>query len=123
MVDNNYKKALLQRLISMAMSGPAAGNIHAAISGLKNAMGMFKNFAKEWDGLNGIMGSKQQGQEGQGMLPFDQSMMLKRRMLQNRQISRETMPTMPMAPTPPGDEVPPRMMPMQQRQNPILGPD
>lgn len=56
MDPNQEKKKVLQQLMDAALKGitPGAG-VEAAITGIKNAVAAYKNFAKEWDNLHGIV--------------------------------------------------------------------
>jgi hypothetical protein len=52
---DGHKKALLQKLMSNLLSKPGR-SMHEIINGVKEAVGAYKNYAKEWDNLNGIGG-------------------------------------------------------------------
>lgn len=52
-MDNDYKKTFLRHLIAVATKSNIGKGINDTISAIKNAMGTYKNFAKEWDTLNG----------------------------------------------------------------------
>ena len=47
------KRELLQRLISNLLNKPGR-SVNELINGVKAAIGAYKNYAKEWDTLNGI---------------------------------------------------------------------
>lgn len=53
--DVGHKKALLQRLMSNLLSKPGR-SMHEIINGVKDAIGAYKNYAKEWDNLSGAVG-------------------------------------------------------------------
>jgi hypothetical protein len=46
------KKKMLEQLMKAIMNGGDTKNIHDSIQGIKSAMGAYKGFAKEWDGLH-----------------------------------------------------------------------
>lgn len=50
---NGHKRELLQRLMSNLLSKPGR-SMHEMINGVKDAISAYKNYAKEWDNLNGI---------------------------------------------------------------------
>jgi hypothetical protein len=57
-MEDNFKKTILQRLISHAMGGASVGKgLHEVMNSIKTALGTYKNFAKEWDTLNGVVAS------------------------------------------------------------------
>lgn len=62
---NNHKKTLLRHLIGVAVGGAAGRGLHEMISGIKAAMGAYKNYSKEWDNLHGL--GKANGSGGPGM--------------------------------------------------------
>jgi hypothetical protein len=46
------KKQLLQKLMDNLLNKPGR-SVHELINGIKSVIGAYKNYAKEWDGLNG----------------------------------------------------------------------
>jgi hypothetical protein len=50
---DGFKKQLLQKLMSNLLNKPGR-SMHEMINGVKEAIGAYKNYAKEWDTLNGI---------------------------------------------------------------------
>lgn len=48
-----HKKALLQKLISNLLDKPGR-SMHEIINGVKEAISAYRNYAKEWDTLNGV---------------------------------------------------------------------
>jgi len=50
--SDGHKKALLQKLMTNLLSKPGR-SMHEVINGVKEAMGAYKNYAKEWDNLGG----------------------------------------------------------------------
>lgn len=54
--NDGHKKALLQKLMSNLLSKPGR-SMHEIINGVKDAIGAYKNYAKEWDTLNGAVAS------------------------------------------------------------------
>lgn len=54
--NDGHKKALLQKLMSNLLSKPGR-SMHEIINGVKDAIGAYKNYAKEWDSLNGAVGA------------------------------------------------------------------
>lgn len=52
--DQGSKKALLQKLMSNLLNKPGR-SMHEIINGVKEAISAYKNYAKEWDALNGIV--------------------------------------------------------------------
>ena len=50
---NGHKKALLQKLMDNLLTKPGR-SMHEIINGVKSAIGAYKNYAKEWDNLNGM---------------------------------------------------------------------
>jgi len=55
MADNNYKKSILHQLISSATNGAGSKSLHEVINSIKSALGAYKNFAKEWDNIEGVV--------------------------------------------------------------------
>lgn len=53
MDEENYKKSLLKQLISTATKNLANKSIEEASDAIKKAIGVYKNFSKEWDTLKG----------------------------------------------------------------------
>lgn len=51
--DQGHKKVLLQKLMTNLLSKPGR-SMHEIINGVKDAMGAYKNYSKEWDNLNGL---------------------------------------------------------------------
>lgn len=51
--DQGHKKALLKKLMSNLLDKPGR-SLNEIINGVKAAIGAYKNYAKEWDALNGI---------------------------------------------------------------------
>ena len=51
--NNGQKKQLLQKLMNNLLNKPGR-SMHELINGVKVAIGAYKNYAKEWDSLNGI---------------------------------------------------------------------
>ena len=52
--NQGHKKALLQKLMSNLLGKPGR-SMHEIIDGVKQAIGAYKNYAKEWDTLNGAV--------------------------------------------------------------------
>ena len=52
--NQGHKKALLQKLMSNLLGKPGR-SMHEIIDGVKQAIGAYKNYAKEWDTLNGVV--------------------------------------------------------------------
>jgi hypothetical protein len=52
--NQGQKKALLEKLMSNLLNKPGR-SMHEIINGVKEAIGAYKNYAKEWDTLNGIV--------------------------------------------------------------------
>ena len=50
--QDGAKKQLLQKLMSNLLNKPGR-SMHEIINGVKSAIGAYKNYAKEWDTLNG----------------------------------------------------------------------
>jgi len=50
---DGLKKQLLQKLMSNLLNKPGR-SMHEMINGIKDAISAYKNYAKEWDSLNGI---------------------------------------------------------------------
>lgn len=96
----NQKKTLLQQLIAAAMGSGAGRSIHETISNIKNAMGAYKNYAKEWDNLNGggtEQPSQQSAPKPQGM-PMGQTQGSMPQDLPVGQMLRRSQPQPPMPP-------------------------
>ena len=51
------KKILLQKLMSNLLDKPGR-SLHELISGIKEVIGAYKNYAKEYDNLNGVVSSE-----------------------------------------------------------------
>lgn len=51
---HGHKKHLLHNLMSKVLGNSQGANVHETISGIKSALGAYKNYAKEWDNLNQI---------------------------------------------------------------------
>ena len=51
--DQGSKKALLQKLMSNLLGKPGR-SMHEIINGVKEAISAYRNYAKEWDTLNGV---------------------------------------------------------------------
>lgn len=51
--NDGHKRQLLQKLISNLLSKPGR-SMHEMINGVKDAIGAYKNYAKEWDSLSGM---------------------------------------------------------------------
>ena len=64
MDHGNHKKVLLQQLIASAMGGPNK-SLQEIISNIKSALDAYKNFAREWDNIEG-------GVEGANGKPSDE---------------------------------------------------
>ena len=58
--SNGHKKALLQKLITNLLSKPGR-SMHEVINGVKEAIGAYKNYAREWDNLSMLGGSAASG--------------------------------------------------------------
>lgn len=54
MGSQGHKRRLLHHLVNTAMGTTAGKGLAETISGIKNAIGAYKNYAKEWDNLNGM---------------------------------------------------------------------
>lgn len=103
MENGNYKRDLLRQLISAATGGAANKGLHEVINAIKTALGAYKNFAKEWDNVDGAAKGAAEG-AGQGA-------MLK-------QMVKPPMGAMPMPNQPPMMPKPP----VQNLQPPMTGP-
>lgn len=131
--DQGHKKALLQKLMSNLLNKPGR-SMHEIINGIKEAIGAYKNYAREWDALNGVSDAVKLGSGvGAGMAVggaakngvqaiLDQIKQQKGQQTQSQgqAIPREMMqkvapmPMMPnSAPLPKMNEMPPKMMPVQ----------
>jgi hypothetical protein len=53
MIQNNQKKRLLEKLTDNLLGKPTR-SMHEVINGVKESIAAYKNYAKEWDNLNGI---------------------------------------------------------------------
>lgn len=67
---HGHKKVLLRHLINSAMGATAGKGLAEIITGIKNAIGVYKNYAKEWDNLNGL--GQGQPDKGGGQRPNPQ---------------------------------------------------
>lgn len=54
--NGGLKKQLLQKLMSNLLNKPGR-SMHELITGVKDAIGAYKNYAKEWDSLSGLSDS------------------------------------------------------------------
>lgn len=64
---DGHKRQLLQKLISNLLNKPGR-SMHEMINGVKDAIGAYKNYAKEWDSLSGMgMGAMGGGAAGAGV--------------------------------------------------------
>ncbi len=58
-----HKKALLQKLMDNLLGKPGR-SMHEIIDGVKQAMGAYKNYSKEWDTLHGVLPGATAGAAG-----------------------------------------------------------
>lgn len=52
------KRHFLQLMVQRVLGNSGGRSIHETISGINAALGAFKNYAKEWDKLHGILPEK-----------------------------------------------------------------
>jgi len=117
-MDNDYKKNILKQLISSAVGSSAGKSIHETINSIKNAMGAFKGFAKEWDGLKGLTGG-QKGGNPMPQMPVPQGQGQKPQMPNLQMPQNLSLPVSPMPQTRPNTPTAP--MPNVVRQSSVPG--
>lgn len=65
-LQNGHKKQLLHKLMTNLLGKPGR-SMHEIINGVKEAVGAYKNYAREWDNLNGLAPQSGQGGSSSGV--------------------------------------------------------
>lgn len=126
------KKALLQKLMDNLLSKPGR-SMHEIINGVKAAIGAYKNYAKEWDTLNGVVapGASSPSSEAvpaAGGAPRNSIQTILDQIKQQKQGAAPMPTSIPMPPSPktmPLQQMPTSLPPMPPKemppQEPIAG--
>lgn len=93
---HGHKKRMLQSLVHHALNGVNQGGrtVHDIAHSVKTAIGAYKNYSKEWDGLHGV-DPKADGNGGPGMMPQQPMQQPARPQTPNLQMPQNRTPTPP----------------------------
>lgn len=106
---NNQKKELLQKLMSNLLNKPGR-SMHELINGVKAAIGAYKNYAKEWDSLNGMSTEASTGAPSQPVMGANRGSI--KSILDQIQQKKAGAPAMPSPSTPAPQAQPPANIPL-----------
>lgn len=137
--NQGSKKALLEKLMSNLLGKPGR-SMHEIVNGVKEAISAYRNYAKEWDTLNGTTAPTGGVPQGSGAAPVGDKNSIQTILDQIKQqksgsVPMNTMPNIPpalpktpmmpmpqMKPAMPAQAAPqPPVPPQGQPQEPIAG--